>query len=59
MKKGLGESRWRRVVRFSLGNKIREGRYWEKGREKDVQAVRKGKRDLGECREWMESGGSW
>lgn len=39
MKKGWGESRWRRVVRFSLGNKIREGRYWEKGREKDVQAV--------------------
>lgn len=27
LKKGWGESRWRRVARFRLGNEIREGRY--------------------------------
>lgn len=25
----MGESRWKRVARFRLGNEMREGRYWE------------------------------
>ncbi|EZA50916.1 hypothetical protein X777_10743, partial [Ooceraea biroi] len=29
LKKGWGESRWRRVARFRLGNEMRGGRYWE------------------------------
>lgn len=28
LKKGWGESRWRRVLRYRLGNEIREGKYW-------------------------------
>lgn len=28
LKKGW-ESKWRRVIRFKLGNEIREGVYWE------------------------------
>lgn len=27
-KEGLGENRWRRVMRFRLGSEVREGRYW-------------------------------
>ena len=27
--KGWGESRWRRVARYMLGNEMRGGRYWE------------------------------
>lgn len=29
LQKGIGESRWRRIIRFRLGNEIREGKYWE------------------------------
>lgn len=29
LKKGWDESKWRRVIRFKLGNEIREGVYWE------------------------------
>lgn len=29
MKKGWGESRWRRVARFRLGNEMLGSRYWE------------------------------
>jgi len=29
LKKGWGESRWRRVLRFRLGNEIGESNYWE------------------------------
>lgn len=28
LKKNWGESRWRRLARFRLGNEVREGRYW-------------------------------
>lgn len=30
LRKGWGKSRWQRVARFSLGNEVKEGRYWEK-----------------------------
>lgn len=39
LKEGMGESRWKRVARFKLGNKMREGRYWE---EEEMQAMWKG-----------------
>lgn len=29
MKKGWGESRWKRVARFRLGSEVKESRYWE------------------------------
>lgn len=29
MRKGWGESKWRRVTRFRLENEVREKRYWE------------------------------
>jgi len=35
-----GESRWRRVMRFRLGNEIREGFYWEKDENKVCRMCR-------------------
>lgn len=35
LKKGWGESRWRKMERFSLRSEMRKGRYWEK-REKKI-----------------------
>ena len=29
LEKGWAEERWRRIIRFRLGNEMREGRYWE------------------------------
>lgn len=37
----MGESRWKRVARFRLGNEMREGRYWEE-EEEEIQAMWKG-----------------
>ena len=36
--KRMGENRWRRIVRFRLGNEVRSGMYWET-REKKVCRV--------------------
>jgi len=30
----MGENRWKRVVRYRLGNEMREGRYWEEGEKR-------------------------
>lgn len=30
LRKGWGKSRWRRVIKFRVGNEIREGKYWER-----------------------------
>lgn len=35
LKKGWDESKWRRIIRFRLGNEIREGVYWEKEENKE------------------------
>lgn len=29
LKEGMGESKWKRVARFRLGNEMRGSRYWE------------------------------
>lgn len=29
LKKGWGESRWQTIVKFRLGDGIKEGKYWE------------------------------
>ncbi|XP_067217103.1 LINE-1 retrotransposable element ORF2 protein [Linepithema humile] len=63
LKKGWGESRWKRVARFRLGNEVREGRYWEE-EEKRRCRLCGGERETWEhvweeCREWKEGGGSW
>jgi len=34
LEKSWGESRWRRVARFRLGNEVREGRNWEEEKER-------------------------
>lgn len=44
LKEGMGESRWKRVARFRLVNKMREGRYWE---EEEMQAMWKGDGNMG------------
>lgn len=58
LKEGMGESRWKRVARFRLGNEMREGRYWE---EEEMQAMWKGGVETWEhvweeCRDWRERG---
>lgn len=37
MKKGWGESRWKRIARFRFGNEMRESRYWGEEREKECR----------------------
>jgi len=64
LEKGWGESRWRRVVRFRLGNEMKEGRYWE---EEDKRMCRLCGGEIEswehvweECRMWKERGNkSW
>lgn len=55
----MGESRWKRVARFRLGNEMREGRYWEE-EEEEIQAMWKGvetwQHVWEECRDWRERG---
>lgn len=40
----MGESRWKRAVRFRLRNEMREGRYWE---EEEMQAMWNGGGNMG------------
>lgn len=37
LKKGWRESRWRRVVRYRIGNEVRESKYWEEQRDKECR----------------------
>lgn len=46
LRRDWGESRWRRVARFRLGNEVKEGRYWE---EKEKRLCR---RCEGEIESW-------
>lgn len=39
LKKGWGESRWQRIVKFRLGDGIKEGKYWRKRKEGSVEYV--------------------
>jgi len=62
--KGWGESRWRRIARFRLGNEIKEGRYWEEERDKLCRLcgnkVETWEHVWEECRSWKEgSEESW
>jgi len=64
LEKGWGESRWRRVARFRLGNEIREGRYWEEEEKKLCRLcgdkVETWEHVWEECRKWRQGGeGSW
>lgn len=43
LRKRWGESKWRRVVRYRLGNEMREGR----GKWEEMQIVWKGDRVVG------------
>lgn len=38
-KEGIGKSRWRRMARFRLGNKMREGYWRDIGRMKKKESV--------------------
>lgn len=64
LKKGWGESRWKRVARFRLGSEVKESRYWEGEKLKRCRMCRGGGEESCEhvwedCREWKEGGGSW
>jgi len=63
LKKGWGESRWKRVARFRLGSEMREGRYWE-GEERRKCRLCGYEEESWEhvwerCRKWGEGGGGW
>jgi len=63
LKKGWGKKRWRRVTRFRLGNKMREGRYWEE-EEKRLCRLCRAELETWEhvwerCRRWREEDSSW
>lgn len=64
LKKGWGESRWRRVARFRLGSEVRESRYWEEEEERTCRMcgreVESWEHVWERCRSWgEEGGGSW
>lgn len=59
LKKEWGESRWRRVARFRLGNEIREGKYWEEKEKKVCRLCGIEKETWEGCREWSKGKGSW
>lgn len=40
LKKGWGESRWRRVVRFRLGNEMKDARYLKQRKGSYVLSAR-------------------
>jgi len=40
LKKGWEESRWKKIVRYRLGNEMREGRYWEEGEKRRCRLCR-------------------
>jgi len=58
LEKGWGESRWRRVARFRLGNEIREERYWEEEEKKLCRLcgdkVETWEHVWEECKTWRE-----
>lgn len=63
LKKRWGESRWKRIARFRLGNEMRESRYWGEQRERECRLCG-GERESWEhvwerCRSWTEGGGNW
>lgn len=63
LKKGWGESKWRRVARFRLGNEMKESRYWEKEEKRRCKLCgwrRESWEHVWEdCREWKKGEGSW
>lgn len=62
LKKGWGESRWRRVARFRLGGEVRESRYWEEEERKIYRLCGEGDETWEHvwegCREWEGRRGS-
>lgn len=61
LKKGWGESRWRRVIRYRLGNKMREGRYWKEKQKRQCRLCETEMEDLKTCVGEMQGvkGGTW
>lgn len=55
LKKGWGESRWRKVARFRLGSEVRVSKYWEE-KEKKGYVARK-ERHGNMCGKGVESKG--
>lgn len=58
----MGESRWRRVARFSLGNEMKEAHYMEEEEKKCRLCggeMESWEHVWEDCREWMEEGGNW
>lgn len=59
MKKGWGESRWKKIARFRLGNEVGERKYWEEEERRRCRLCGEETESWEECREWKEGGGSW
>jgi len=49
LKRGWGESRWRRVMRYRLGNEMRKNLYWEGEGQEIVQSMWIRGGDMGAC----------
>lgn len=61
--KNWGESRWKRVIRFRLGNEMKASAYWEE-EERKMCRVCEGEVETWEhtwenCREWKNGEGNW
>lgn len=63
-KERMGESRWKRVAIFRLGNEMREGRYWKEEEKRRCRLCGEERESWEhvweECRAWREGEGeSW
>jgi len=63
LKKGWGESRWKRVARFRLGSEVKKGRYWEDEERRKCRLCENEEETWKyvweRCRRWREGGGGW
>ena len=63
LKKGWGESRWRRIIRCRLGNEMRGNKYWEEEEKKRCRlcggGVETWEHVWEECRDWGLGRDSW
>lgn len=63
MKEGWEESRWKRIIRFRLGNEMRERLYWEKEKKRLCRLCGSEEESWvhvwERCRDWEKGGNFW
>lgn len=63
LRKGWGESRWRRIVRFRMNNEIKGTRYWEEEKKRRCRLCGMGEETwehvIGECGGEGNKGNWW